>query len=65
MQLKQAVESVIYSFKIIKIEIAITEKRKQLENMELDQQLRNMKEINHLLQIKKEISKKLGRIVLK
>ena len=65
MQLKQAVESVIYSFKIIKIEIAITEKRNQLENMELDQQLINMKEINHLLQIKKEISKKLGRIVLK
>ena len=65
MQLKQAVESVIYSFKIIKIEIAITEKRKKLENIELDQQLRDMKEINHLLQIKKEISKKLGRIVLK
>lgn len=65
MQLKQAAESVVYAFKIIKIEITIEEKRKLLENLELDEQLNMMKSINQHLQIKKEISKKLGRIILK
>ena len=65
MQLKLAVESAIYAFKIIKIEIAIDKQRNTLDNLEMDEQIEVMTIINSYLQIKKEISKKLGRIILK
>lgn len=65
MQLKLAVESAIYAFKIIKIEIAIDKQRDTLNNLEMEKQLEVMTIINSYLQIKKEISKKLGRIILK
>lgn len=65
MQLKLAVESAIYAFKIIKIEIAIDKQRDTLNNLEMEKQIEVMTIINSYLQIKKEISKKLGRIILK
>ena len=65
MQLKLAVESAIYAFKIIKIEVAIDKQREKLENLAIDEQIEVMKIIHTYLQIKKEISKKLGRIILK
>jgi DNA primase len=65
MQLKLAVESAIYAFKIIKIEVAIDKQREKLEKLDMDEQIEVMKIINSYLQIKKEISKKLGRIILK
>ena len=58
MQLKLAVESAIYAFKIIKIEIAIDKQRNTLDNLEMDEQIEVMTIINSYLQIKKEISKK-------
>lgn len=65
MQIKLAVESAIYAFKIIKIEMAIDKQRDLLEDLEMDKQIEIMKVIQSYLQIKKEISKKLGRIILK
>ena len=63
MQLKKAVDTAIYSLKIAKIVERIEVKTTELANgSENDEKL--LVEINDMLTIKREISAKLGRIVL-
>lgn len=66
MQLKPAVETAIYSLKVAKIGEQIQTKNKQLNNeTSSDNELKLLSEINELTKLKKEISAKLGRTILK
>jgi len=65
MQLKTAVETAIYSLKIVKIEELISNKNQELKNAESDNELGLLSEINELSKVKKEISSKLGRTILR
>jgi hypothetical protein len=64
LQLRLAVDSALYSLKIRKLGEIIKTKRQSLNDADEDEQMTLLAEINHLLKIKKEISKKLGRIIL-
>ncbi len=64
LQLRLAVDSALYSLKIGKLGEIIKTKRQSLNDVDEEQQMKLLSEINHLLKIKKEISKKLGRIIL-
>lgn len=64
LQLRLAVDSALYSLKIGKLGEIIKTKRQSLNDADEDEQMTLLAEINHLLKIKKEISKKLGRIIL-
>ena len=63
MQLKKAVDTAIYSLKIAKIVERIEAKNIELANGSNDDE-KLLIEINDMLKIKREISAKLGRIVL-
>jgi DNA primase len=63
MQLKKAVDTAIYSLKIAKIVERIEAKNIELANGSNDDE-KLLVEINDMLKIKREISAKLGRIVL-
>ena len=63
MQLKKAVDTAIYSLKIAKIVGRIEAKNIELANGSNDDE-KLLVEINDMLKIKREISAKLGRIVL-
>ncbi|MGC6470518.1 MAG: DNA primase [Flavobacteriales bacterium] len=66
MQLKPAVETAIYSLKVAKIGEQIQTKNKQLNNeTSSENELKLLSEINELTKLKKEISAKLGRTILK
>ena len=64
MQLKKAVETAIYSLKIAKIVSLIEEKNSELANGSDDYE-KLLVEINDMLKIKRDISERLGRIVLR
>ena len=64
MQLKKAVDTAIYSLKIAKISELIEIKNIELSNADNDD-INLLIEINNMLKIKREISEKLGRIVLR
>ena len=64
MQLKKAVDTAIYSLKIAKISELIETKNIELSKGDNDD-LNLLVEINNMLKIKREISEKLGRIVLR
>jgi CRISPR/Cas system-associated protein Cas5 (RAMP superfamily) len=64
MQLKKAVETAIYSLKIAKIVSLIEEKNSELANGSDDYE-KLLAEINDMLKIKRDISERLGRIVLR
>ena len=64
MQLKKAVDTAIYSLKIAKISEHIEAKNIELSEGDNDD-INLLVEINNMLKIKREISEKLGRIVLK
>ena len=65
MQLKPAVETAIYSLKIAKIGELIHDKNEQLKTATEDTEFEILSEINTLSKLKKEISAKLGRTILK
>jgi DNA primase len=65
MQLKPAVETGIYSLKIAKIGELIHDKNEQLKTATEDTEFEILSEINTLSKLKKEISAKLGRTILK
>jgi DNA primase len=65
MQLKPAVETGIYSLKIAKIGELIHDKNEQLKTATEDTEFEVLSEINTLSKLKKEISAKLGRTILK
>lgn len=65
MQLKAAVETAIYSLKIAKIGELIQEKNKELKEATEDNEFDILSEINSLSKLKKEISAKLGRTILR
>ncbi|MDA7768378.1 DNA primase [Flavobacteriales bacterium] len=65
MQLKTAVETAIYSLKIAKIGELIHEKNKELKEATEDNEFDILSEINSLSKLKKEISAKLGRTILR
>jgi len=65
MQLKTAVETAIYSLKIAKIGELIQEKNKELKEATEDNEFDILSEINSLSKLKKEISAKLGRTILR
>ncbi len=65
MQLKPAVETAIYSLKIAKIGELIHDKNEQLKIATEDTEFEILSEINNLSKLKKEISAKLGRTILK
>jgi DNA primase len=65
MQLKPAVETAIYSLKIAKIGELIHNKNEQLKTATEDTEFEILSEINTLSKLKKEISAKLGRTILK
>lgn len=66
MQLKPAVETAIYSLKVAKIGEHIRAKNKELNNeTSTENELKLLSEINELSKLKKEISSKLGRTILK
>jgi DNA primase len=65
MQLKPAVETAIYSLKIAKIGELIHDKNEQLKTATEDTEFEVLSEINTLSKLKKEISAKLGRTILK
>ena len=66
MQLKPAVETAIYSLKVAKIGEHIRAKNKALNDGISDEnELVLLSEINELTKLKKEISSKLGRTILK
>ena len=65
MQLKPAVETAIYSLKIAKIGGLIHDKNEQLKTATEDTEFEILSEINTLSKLKKEISAKLGRTILK
>ena len=64
MQLKKAVDTAIYSLKIAKISELIETKNIELSKEDNDD-INLLVEINNMLKIKREISEKLGRIVLR
>ena len=64
MQLKKAVDTAIYSLKIAKISELIETKNIELSKADNDD-INLLIEINNMLKIKREISEKLGRIVLR
>ena len=64
MQLKKAVDTAIYSLKIAKISELIETKNIELSKGDNDD-INLLIEINNMLKIKREISEKLGRIVLR
>ena len=64
MQLKKAVDTAIYSLKIAKISELIETKNIELSKGDNDD-INLLVEINNMLKIKREISEKLGRIVLR
>ena len=64
MQLKKAVDTAIYSLKIAKISEQIETKNIELSDGD-NEDINLLVEINNMLKIKREISDKLGRIVLK
>ena len=64
MQLKKAVDTAIYSLKIAKISELIETKNIELSKGDNDD-IKLLVEINNMLKIKREISEKLGRIVLR
>lgn len=65
MQLKDAIETAIYSLKIAKIDELIQEKNQQLSHVSTDKELDILSEINELSMLKKDISKRLGRTILR
>ena len=65
MQLKPAVETAIYSLKIAKIGELIQNKNEELKAATEDTEFEILSEINTLSKLKKEISAKLGRTILK
>ena len=66
MQLKPAVETAIYSLKVAKIGEHIRAKNKALnDGISDDNELVLLSDINELTKLKKEISSKLGRTILK
>ncbi|MBL6657345.1 MAG: DNA primase [Flavobacteriales bacterium] len=65
MQLKPAVETAIYSLKIAKIGELIQNKNEELKAATEDAEFEILSEINSLSKLKKEISAKLGRTILK
>jgi len=65
MQLKTAVETAIYSLKIAKIGELIQDKNQELKSAADDEEFEILSEINSLSKLKKEISAKLGRTILK
>lgn len=66
MQLRSAVETAIYSLKVAKIGERIRVKNKALsDGISSENELTLLSEINELTKLKKEISSKLGRTILK
>jgi DNA primase len=65
MQLKTAVETAIYSLKIVKIEELIHNKNQELKIADSDKEIDLLSEINELSKVKKEISARLGRTILR
>lgn len=63
--LRLAVETAVYSLKVKKIEQMIHSTRQEMRSVEEDEQLKLLEKMNQLLQIKKVISAKLGRTILR
>ena len=63
--LRLAVETAVYSLKVKKIEQMIHASRQKMRIAEEDEQLKLLEKMNQLLQIKKVISAKLGRTILR
>ena len=63
--LKSAVENAVYSLKIKKIEAEINQAQIEMQSQDDKEQTNTLIKMNKLLMLKKLISKKLGRTILR